>query len=112
MRVRPSALIGAILLLGVVSGCGAGAEDSPSGPLTVYLSAPLRGEDAPAGRDVADGARLALDEAGGRAGEVEVGLEVLDAADGPGELTGWSPAAVGGNARAAAQDTAAIAYIG
>ena len=94
------------------SGCGSAADESATGPLTVYVSAPLQGEDADSGRDIADGAALALDEAAGMAGNAEVGLESLDAADGPGALAGWSPAAVGRNARAAAQDTSAIAYIG
>jgi branched-chain amino acid transport system substrate-binding protein len=94
------------------SACGLAPDDSPTGPLTVYVSAPLQGEDAGDGRDIADGAALALEEAGGLAGDVEVELEVLDAADGPGDLSGWSPGAVGRNARAAEQDTSAIAYIG
>jgi branched-chain amino acid transport system substrate-binding protein len=100
------------LTIAALGGCGPAADDPASGPVTVYVSAPLRGEDADDGRDVADGARLALDEAGAMAGDVEVGLEVLDAADGPGNVSGWGPGAVGRNARAAAQDTAAIAYIG
>jgi branched-chain amino acid transport system substrate-binding protein len=107
--IAPALVAVAIAALG---GCGPVADDPASGPVTIYVSAPLRGEDAEDGRDVADGARLALDEAGGIAGDVEVGLEVLDAADGPGDVSGWSPGAVGRNARAAAQDTAAVAYIG
>jgi branched-chain amino acid transport system substrate-binding protein len=94
------------------TGCGTAPDESATGPLTVYVSAPLSGEDADAGRDVADGARLALEAADGTAGDVEIDLEVLDAADGSGAVAGWSPAAVGRNARAAAQDTSAIAFIG
>ena len=111
MRSR-AALLVCLAASVAAAGCGPGAHDSSTGPLTVYLSAPLRGEDADAGRDVADGAALALEEAGGGAGDVEVSLETLDAADGPGDLAGWSPGAVGRNARAAAEDTSAIAYIG
>ncbi|MCB0877154.1 MAG: hypothetical protein KDB46_13280, partial [Solirubrobacterales bacterium] len=48
-----------------LSGCGSDAGD-PS--LKIYLSAPLGGTSAADGRDVADGARLALDDAGGSAG--------------------------------------------
>jgi branched-chain amino acid transport system substrate-binding protein len=108
---RIAALACAAVVL-TAAGCGTAPDESATGPLTVYVSAPLRGEDAEAGRDAADGARLALDEAGGMAGEVEVAIEELDAADGPRAVAGWSPAAVGRNARAAAQDTSAIAYIG
>jgi branched-chain amino acid transport system substrate-binding protein len=109
-RIIALALIA--LTTAALGGCGPAADDPAAGPVTVYVSAPLRGEDADDGRDVADGARLALDEASGMAGDVEVGLEVLDAADGPGNVSGWSPGAVGRNARAAAQDTSAIAYVG
>ena len=112
MLARVIALASVTAALAAFGGCGPAADDPATGPVTVYVSAPLRGEDAGDGRDVADGARLALGEAGGMAGDVEVGIEVLDAADGPGNVSGWSPGAVGRNARAAAQDTSAIAYIG
>jgi branched-chain amino acid transport system substrate-binding protein len=90
------------------SGCGATADDEAHGPLTVYVSVPLRGPSAAAGRDIRDGAKLALDDAGGTAGEDEVELRVLDDA-GP---RGWTPGAVGAAARKASEDTSAIAYIG
>ena len=111
MGRRIVALACALVAL-AIAGCGPESDDSATGPLTVYVGAPLSGEDAESGRDVADGARLALADAGGMAGEAEVTLEVLDAADGPGAVAGWSPGAVGRNARAAAEDTSAIAYIG
>jgi branched-chain amino acid transport system substrate-binding protein len=95
-----------------LAGCGASADDSAQGPLTVYVSVPLRGADAAQGRDIADGARLALDEAGGAAGDVEVDLEVLDDTGPAPRGAGWTPAAVARNARAASEDTSAIAYVG
>jgi branched-chain amino acid transport system substrate-binding protein len=90
------------------SGCGATPDDEARGPLTVYAGVPLRGPSAAAGRDIRDGAKLALDDAGGMAGEDEVELRVLDDA-GPG---GWTPGAVAAAARKASEDTSAIAYIG
>jgi branched-chain amino acid transport system substrate-binding protein len=90
------------------SGCGGAADDEANGPLTVYVSVPLRGPSAAAGRDIRDGAKLALDDAGGKAGEHEVELRVLDDA-GP---RGWTPGAVADAARKASEDTSAIAYIG
>lgn len=93
-------------------GCSAAADDSATGPLTVYVSAPLRGEHAAQGRDIADGARLALADAGQIAGEVEVELEILDDTGGPRGDAAWTPSAVAANARKAAQDSSAIAYIG
>lgn len=79
------------------------------GPVSVYVSLPLSGPAAADGTDAADGARLALEQARGRAGELEVRARFLDdAADG----RRWDPAAVGRNARAAASDSSTAAYIG
>lgn len=72
------------------------------------MSLPLTGPRAAEGRDAADGVRLALEQAGGEAGGLEVRARVLDDARG----APWSPVAVGENARAAAQDSSAAAYIG
>jgi branched-chain amino acid transport system substrate-binding protein len=78
------------------------------GPVTVYVSLPLTGPFGPEGRDAAAGARLALEQAGGRAGDLEVRATYLDDARGK----AWDPVAVGANARSAAQDSSAAAYIG
>jgi len=74
----------------------------------VYVSLPLSGPRAPLGNDAADGARLALEQAGGGAGTLEVEASFLDDAKG----AAWDPVAVGANARRAAQDSSAVAYIG
>jgi branched-chain amino acid transport system substrate-binding protein len=76
--------------------------------VTVYVSLPLTGPRGADGRDAADGARLALEQADGRAGELEVGAEFLDDANGE----PWDPVAVGANARTAAADSTTAAYIG
>jgi hypothetical protein len=98
----------AAAIAAVLAGCGDGNGSSVEGPVTVYASLPLTGPRADAGKAVAEGARLALETAGGKAAGVEVRLEVLDDARG----APWSPAAVGDNARAAAQDSSTAAYIG
>jgi hypothetical protein len=74
----------------------------------VYVSLPLTGPRAAQGTDAADGARLALEQAGGEAGTLEVEASFLDDARG----APWDPVAVGANARSAAQDSSAVAYIG
>jgi ABC-type branched-subunit amino acid transport system substrate-binding protein len=74
----------------------------------VYVSLPLTGPRAAEGNDAADGARLALEQAGGEAGTLAVEASFLDDAKG----AGWDPIAVGANARSAAQDSSAVAYIG
>ena len=89
-----------------IGGCGSGADGDPA--LTVYLSAPLKEPAAADGRDVADGARMALDDAGAEAGGTPVRLVVLDDA-GP---AGAEAALAGANARTATEDSTAIAYIG
>jgi branched-chain amino acid transport system substrate-binding protein len=61
--------------------------------------------DTYAGRDAADGARLALADANGEAGGIKVEATYLDD-------QGGDPARVGANAREATQDSAAIAYLG
>jgi branched-chain amino acid transport system substrate-binding protein len=96
-----------LVVVAVLAGCSTDGGDA-EGPLTVYMSVPLRGDHTPHGQAVAHGARLALQEAKGMAGEAQVNLRVLDGT----RRGGWSPAAVADNARAAAQDTSAIAYIG
>ena len=77
--------------------------------MTVYVSLPLSGPAALEGRDAADGAKLALEQAGGRAGDLEVQTKYLDDAN---PVERWDPVAVGRNARRAAQDSSTAAYIG
>ncbi len=93
----------------VFAGCGQPeAEGDPV--LTIYVSAPLTGPAGPEGRDAADGARLALAEAEGEAGGIEVKAEYLDVA-GRNESRS-DPVSAGRNARAATEDSTSIAYIG
>ena len=73
-----------------------------------YVSLPLTGPRGDAGRDAADGVRLALEQAQGKAGPIEVRAHFLDDAKGK----PWDPVAVGANARQAVQDSSAAAYIG
>lgn len=91
-----------------LAGCGTGGDDGPK-TLTIYVSVPLRGERASEGRAIANGARLALQEAGGRVGELRIRALYLDDTDGGPR---WSPVASAANARRAAEDSRAIGYIG
>jgi len=103
---RMSGVVAAAAAAGALAaGCGGGGGDPE---LSIYLSSPLRGPLAADGRDVADGARLALADAGREAGGVDVRLRVLDDAG-----SGGSEAALAGaNARRATEDSTAIAYLG
>ena len=102
---RASIALAALAAVLAVAGCGSGDGDAT---LTIYLSAPQRGPAAGDGRDVAAGARLALDDAGDQAGGTPVALEIL------GDAGGQRPdaARAGANARTATEDSTAIAYIG
>ncbi len=108
LRVRRAALLLLAASSTGLAACGSG-EQTVEGPVTVYVSLPLSGPRAADGNDAADGARLALEEAGGRAGDLEVEAEFLDDASGDAV---WDPVAVGRNARTAAQDSSTAAYIG
>ena len=96
-----------------MSGCLGGEERSPrirGDTVTIYSSLPRHGVSAAAARATAAGQRLALEEAGGRVGELDVNLVELDSAE-PGERL-WDPDVVSMNAQEAADDPRAIAYIG
>ena len=57
-------------------------------------------------------AKLALADAQGRAGELAVRAVYLDDTSGRGGRARWSPAVAAANARDAAEDSSAIAYLG
>ena len=70
------------------------------------MSVPLSGEERADGEDVADGARLALADAGGEAGGIAVEAEYLDAG------SQSDPVRIAENARTATEDASTIAYVG
>lgn len=108
-----AALATALLAAFAQAGCGGtGEELSADAAVTVYVSLPLRGPSGGDGRDAADGARLALADAGGEAGGVGVQATFLDDTEGAGDGARWTPAKAAENARAATQDSTAIAYLG
>jgi branched-chain amino acid transport system substrate-binding protein len=96
-----------------LGGCLGGEERSTriqGDTVAVYASLPRSGVSAPSARATAAGQRLALEEAGGRAGGLEVELVELDSSE-PGERL-WDPDRVSANAEEAAEDPRAIAYLG
>ena len=105
----------AVLAAATLAGCGSGDFDDqvPGGAtLTVYVSAPMRGESGDDGEDVVNGAKLALADADGEAGGVDVEAIYMDDTSGEGDDARWDPVVVADNARRAAQDSTAIAYVG
>jgi hypothetical protein len=100
-------VIALVLGAGLLAGCGEeGAEGGAT--VNVYVSAPLRGAEASAGRHLCEEARA---QASRRSGDEDLKLRVicLDAS-GPGGR--WTLAKVGANARQATEDSTAIAYVG
>ncbi len=117
MRARTlaaSSCLVTVLALGVAA-CG---DDEGSGDggstglttLTIYSSLPLQGDSRPQSESVVKGEKLALEKAAGKVGKYTISYKSLDnstAAAGKSE-----PGQVSTNARTAAQDRSAIAYLG
>lgn len=91
-------------------GGGEGAEGGGGGTVNVYSSLPLQGASRPQTTAMVDGIKLALEEAGGKAGDLTVKYTSLD--DSTAQAGTWTPEATSANARKVAQDESAIAYIG
>jgi branched-chain amino acid transport system substrate-binding protein len=107
-------LAGAVASAAALAGCG-GASAADQGVVrgahaTIYVSVPLEGPQRPVALDVLRGERLALRATGDRVAGRRVRLVTLDAATlGAG---GWDPGRISVNARRAAADPTAVAYLG
>lgn len=100
-------LLAVAVLSGGAIGCGEdGAEEGAQ--LKVYVSAPLRGSEADAGRKFCAEARQAAKQAG-RPGGFALRVVCLEAG---GQGGRWTLARVGANARRATEDSATVAYLG
>ncbi len=109
-------LVGA-LAMGVAA-CGGdddeGSGDTGSGgeakTVTIYSSLPLQGASRPQTTALVNGVKLALEQAGNKAGDITVKYESLD--DSTAQAGSWTPEATTANARKAAQDDSTAVYIG
>ena len=107
------ATVGLIIVGVATPGCETPGSGIQAGEhVTVYVSMPLRGPGEVDGRDVVRGAKLALADAQGRVGELAVRAVYLDDTSGRGARARWSQAVAAANARNAAEDSSAIAYLG
>jgi branched-chain amino acid transport system substrate-binding protein len=91
-------------------GDGGTAQEGGGGTLTVYSSLPLQGASRPQSEDVIRGIRLALKQKGNKCGDFNINYESLD--DATAAAGKWEAGQTSANARKAAQDENAIAYIG
>jgi branched-chain amino acid transport system substrate-binding protein len=126
VRVRLIAVSAcAVLALGVAAcgdddnndsggGGGSTAAETTSGggggTVDVYSSLPLQGASKDQTAAMVQGIRLALDQAGGKAGDTTVNYQSLD--DSTAQAGNWDPGQVAQNARKVAQDDKAVYYIG
>ena len=99
----------------VFAGClGDGGDDEPhvikGDTATVYSSVPQHGVSAATAAEVLKGERRALDERGGRAGDLRIRFRRLPATDERDQA--WDPGLVAENAHTASDDPTAIAYLG
>jgi branched-chain amino acid transport system substrate-binding protein len=93
------------------SGGGGGSGSSGGGKsLTIYSSLPLQGASRPQTTALVNGAKLALDQAGGKAGDFTINYKSLD--DSTAQAGSWTPEATQSNARKAAQDDSTAVYLG
>jgi branched-chain amino acid transport system substrate-binding protein len=94
------------------NGGGGGGGDTGGGgkSLTVYSSLPLQGASRPQTTALVNGIKLALDQAGGKAGDFTIKYESLD--DSTAQAGSWTPEATQSNARKAAEDKSTAVYIG
>jgi branched-chain amino acid transport system substrate-binding protein len=77
--------------------------------VTVYSSLPMHGPNGPRSAEIVRGMKLALLQAGGKAGKFRVKYESMDDSRGVG---GWTKQAVVDNARKAARDKHTSVYLG
>jgi branched-chain amino acid transport system substrate-binding protein len=91
-------------------GGGGGGGGGEAKTVTVYSSLPLQGASRPQTTALVNGIKLALEQAGGKAGDVTVKYESLD--DSTAQAGSWTPEATQTNALKAAGDDSTAVYIG
>jgi branched-chain amino acid transport system substrate-binding protein len=110
-----AAALAVAALPAVATGCG--GDQSNGGKvkgdtLTIFSSLPLQGPETDRAKSILRAEKLALKQAGGKAGNFKVNFSFLsDAAPNNGK-PGWNPDQVADNARKAVEDLRTIAYVG
>ena len=118
LRVRWLALLSCLFAVFALTVSASGEDDDGGGgggggggsTLDVYSSLPLQGASRPQTTAMVEGIKLAVEQAGGKAGDYKIKYTSLD--DSTAQAGTWTPEAASANARKVAQDDAAIAYIG
>ncbi len=96
---------------GSSSSAGGGSSSSASGKtVNIYSSLPLQGASTSQTVPLVNGIKLALAQAGGKAGQWTVNYQSLD--DSTAAAGAWDPGQTAANARKVATDPKAVYYIG
>ena len=119
MHSRSMAAAGCLVaVLGFgVAACGSDSSDTnepastgAAKAVTVYSSYPLQGAGRAQSEAAVNGAKLALEQAGGKAGDISVKYSPQD--DSTAQAANWTPEQTSANARKAAQDKSTAVYLG
>jgi branched-chain amino acid transport system substrate-binding protein len=119
MHSRPMVASGCLVaVLGIgVAACGSDSPDtktpantSTTKAVTIYSSYPLQGAGRAQSEAAVNGAKLALEQAGGKAGNIRVTYKPLD--DATAQAANWTPEQTSANARTAAGDKSTAVYLG
>jgi len=124
MSFLPKATSGAVVACAAVAiaACGSSSSSSSShsaaassgssggNAVDIYSSLPLQGSSTAQTDPLVNGIKLALSEAGGKAGSFTVNYQSLD--DSTAAAGKWDPGPTAANARKAASDPKAVYYIG
>jgi len=92
------------------SSSGGGSSSSGSNVVDIYSSLPLQGASSAQTGPLVNGIKLALSQAGGKAGKFKVNYQSLD--DSTAAAGEWDPTTTAANARKAASDPKTVYYIG
>jgi branched-chain amino acid transport system substrate-binding protein len=111
-------LAGTVLALGACGSSSSSSSSSSSGgssgsggnAVDVYSSLPLQGASSAQTNPMVNGIKLALAQAGNKAGQFTVNYQSLD--DSTAQAGKWDPTQTAANARKAATDSKAVFYIG
>jgi branched-chain amino acid transport system substrate-binding protein len=92
------------------AGTSSGSSSSGSNVVDIYSSLPLQGSSNAQTIPLVNGIKLALSQAGGKAGQFTVNYQSLD--DSTASAAAWDPTQTAANARKAAADPKTVYYIG
>ena len=122
MRSRWLALAGCLVAVSALGACGDDDEGGSTGAsgggdtggeakkVTIYSSLPFDPADRKQSEDVVKGMKLALKQVNNKVGDCTITYKSLD--DSTAQAGQWDPGQTSSNARKAAQDKSAIAYLG